>query len=81
YAKFVSGAEAALEVIYTTNQLIGAISYYTLTFNFPVIKFNGNTPNVEGHELMEHDLPFKALKEVGVGNEVTCTLRNTQATI
>ena len=81
YNKFVNGSDAALQIVFTSNEQIEAGYYYTLTLDFPVVKFNGTTPNIESHEIIEHDIPFMALEDVGSAHEVTMTLRNSQASL
>lgn len=82
YTKFTNGTPAALQLKFTSKQIAEAAIHYDLEINFPVVKYTGTTPQVAGPELIEHDIPFKALFDVsGVAPEMNLILRNTNSTI
>jgi tail tube protein len=59
YNRFVTGTEAALVLLFEGSTISGAFKFHTqITAN---VRFDGETPTVEGPETIEQSLPFKCL--------------------
>jgi hypothetical protein len=67
YNRFVTGTEAALVLLFEGVTITGAFKYHTqITAN---LRFDGETPTVEGPDGIEQSLPFKC-----VGNTAATAL-------
>lgn len=73
YNRFVNGTEAALVLTFNA----GASSILTITMN---VRFDGSTPNVAGRDLLEQELPFKAVSGTSDAAALTVALTNAEAT-
>lgn len=73
YNRYVNGTEAALELRFNA----GASAQLTVTMN---VRYDGETPNVGGPDLLELSLPFKAISVTSDAAAVTVTLINADAT-
>ena len=60
YQKYVNGTEAAIALKFTADDKIGSADTYKLWIECPRIVFSGETPNVDGPDLVYHDMPFIA---------------------
>lgn len=59
YNRFVNGTEATLVLTFTGNNISGIYDYKTtITAN---VRFDGETPNIGGPEVMMQPLPFKVI--------------------
>lgn len=72
YNRFVNGTEAAL--VFTLNA--GASAITTITMN---VRFDGKTPNVEGDDLLEQSLPFKAVSATSDAAAITVVVTNADS--
>jgi hypothetical protein len=73
YNRFVNGTEAALVLTFVGGLISGAQSY-TFTVNAPVVRFDGETPVVEGPDIITQPLPFRVLDD-----SLTLSLKTNQA--
>lgn len=71
YNRFVNGTEAAMVLSFTN----GADSL-TITMN---VRFDGETPEVGGVEMLNQSLPFKCLSSTSDAAAITAVLVNTDA--
>jgi hypothetical protein len=71
YNRFVNGDEAALVIA-----LAKGASTVTITMN---VRFDGDAPQVEGREIVQNALPFKAAGDTDAG-AITCVLVNDDST-
>lgn len=73
YNRYVNGTEAALVIDLTA----GASNRITITMN---VRFDGETPNVGGEDLLELSLPFKAVSGISDAAAITVAVINAEAT-
>lgn len=73
YNRFVNGTEAALSMVWNA----GASAQLTIAGN---VRFDGETPNVTGPEMLKQALPFKFLSTTSDAAMLTATLINADAT-
>jgi hypothetical protein len=72
YTRFTAGTEAAL--VYTFTQ--GASAILTMTMN---VRFDGTTPNIGGAQLVDLELPWKAVSGTSDAAAFTAVLTNADA--
>jgi hypothetical protein len=72
YNRFVNGTEAALSMVWNA----GASAQLTVAGN---VRFDGETPNVTGPEMLKQGLPFKFLSTTSDAAMLTITLVNGDA--
>lgn len=72
YNRFVNGTEAALVMTMTNT----ANAIVKIEGN---VRFDGNTPNVDGPAMLKHSLPFVFLSTTDDATELTVTVTNTSA--
>ena len=60
YNKYVDGTEAALALKFTADDKISTSDNYSLWIECPRIVFTGETPVVDGPDVVYHDMPFVA---------------------
>lgn len=72
YNRFVNGTEAAL--VFTLNA--GASAQTTITLN---VRFDGDTPEIGGAELLEQSLPFKAVSATSDAAAITVVVINSDS--
>lgn len=72
YNRFVNGTEAALVLAFSNGT-----DSLTITMN---VRFDGETPNVGGPDLLELSLPFKATSGTSDAAAITAVLINTDVT-
>jgi len=72
YNRFVNGTEAAL--VFTLNA--GAAAQTTITMN---VRFDGETPDIGGAELLEQSLPFKAVSSTSDAAAITVAVINSDS--
>jgi len=60
YSKYVAGTEAGIALKFTTDDTIDETDNYALWIECPRVVFTGETPNIDGPELVYHDMPFTA---------------------
>lgn len=77
YNRFVNGTEAALVLTFTSNVDIlgGAGNPYLMTITMPSVRYDGETPNVEGPEIIVQRTPFTVLND-----DMTISIKNESAT-
>ena len=61
YNRFVNGTIAAVTATWTGSTAIEGSTYPSLLVNLANVRFDGDTPNVKGPDVITHDLKFKAL--------------------
>ena len=75
YDRFKSGAEGSLIATITT----GASEKLTITTN---IRLDGSTPNIEGPDVLAHEIPFKCVATSSVASTaLSILLTNGQSTV
>ena len=72
YNRYVDGTEASLELAFNA----GANSQLVVTCN---VRFDGETPNVEGHELLELSQPFVCVHSSSDASAITAVLTTSEA--
>jgi len=78
YNRFVAGTTAALELLFE-GSIIETTYKHTLKVTIPIVRFDGETPNVAGKEILDQPLPFKVLDD-GTAEPITILYRTTGAT-
>jgi hypothetical protein len=73
YNRYVNGTEAALVLAFNA----GASAQLTITMN---VRYDGNTPNVGGPDLLEQELPFTAVSSTSDAAAITAVLINAEST-
>lgn len=73
YERFVNGTEAALSLVFND----GANAQLTIAGN---VRFDGETPNVSGAEMVKQALPFVFTSLTSDAATITATLINSDAT-
>lgn len=66
YQRFVTGTEAALELTFSTaaqGLYVAGTTPYSLTINCPAVRYDGETPNVDGPEIIGQSTPFTVLND------------------
>ncbi len=69
YNRFVNGTEAALVLTFNA----GASATLAITMN---VRYDGETPVIEGDELLEQSLPFKAISATSDAAAITAVVTN-----
>jgi hypothetical protein len=81
YNRFLSGETASLELLFTGSE-IEAGNNREIKIYLPKIVYNGETPQVGGKEIIEHDIPFTGLFDVsGSEDELQIEIQNTKTTV
>jgi hypothetical protein len=78
YNRFLSGALVPI-VLTWTGAIIEAALAFSLIVTMPNCRFDGDTPDVGGPDLVDYSLPFVALND-GVSQPITIVARNTDTT-
>jgi len=78
YNRYVSGTPATLAGTWQGATIEGSL-LYQLSVGIPVARFDGATPNVGGPDILEMQVPFKALA-AGTLSPYTVTYRTTDTT-
>jgi len=60
YSKYYNGTEAAMALKFTADDKIDTSDAYQLWIECPRIVFTGETPTVDGPDIVYHDMPFTA---------------------
>jgi hypothetical protein len=86
YRKYVNGTEASLALKFTSDDTILTTDNYALWIECPRIVFTGETPVVDGPDVVYHDMPFVAFASDSVTEdwhryELRIKLINGDATI
>jgi len=68
YNKYVNGTDAALAVVFTSDDMAAGTQAYMLEIHCPRIVFTGATPVVSGPDLIFYDQPFIALYDSDRGD-------------
>jgi hypothetical protein len=66
YQRFVTGTEAALVLTFSTaaqGLYVTGTTPYTLTITCPSVRYDGETPNVDGPEIIPQTTPFTVLND------------------
>ena len=66
YQRFVTGTEAALTLTFSTaaqGLYVTGTTPYSLTITCPAVRYDGETPNVEGPEIIGQTTPFTVLND------------------
>lgn len=74
YNRFVNGTTAALTATFTGPLIEGALNY-SVTITLPTVRFDGETPSVDGEGIIGVSLPFKVLSD-----DITIAVQNTDTT-
>ena len=67
YNRFVNGTVAALTATWTGATAIESTTYPSLLVSLANVRFDGDTPNVKGPDIITHDLKWKALYDGTTG--------------
>ena len=78
YNRFVNNTVAALTLKWEGSAISGTYKR-GITVTLPAVRFDGNTPNVGGPEILEQELTYKALYN-GTDAPITVTVVNTDST-
>ena len=73
YDRFKNGTEAALVLTFTQS----ATRTLTITMN---VRYDGDTPQVKGHDVLEQTLPYKCVSSTSDAAAITAVLLNFDAT-
>lgn len=63
YSKYVNGTEAAIALKFTADDTVDGHDTYKFWIECPRIVFTGETPVIDGPDLVYHDLPFVAFAQ------------------
>lgn len=69
YNRFVNGTVGVLQARWVCDTLIEGAIPFELRMTFPAVRFEGETPNVGGPDVLTHSLPWTALDD-GVNGAV-----------
>jgi hypothetical protein len=75
YNRFVNGTTAAVSAVWAGREIETNFNY-TVQVDLPVVRFDGDTPNVGGTDIIEQSLPFKVLNN-GTDEPIEITYRTT----
>jgi hypothetical protein len=78
YDRFRNGTLAAVELLWEGSIIEAALKFH-VKITLPAVRFDGKTPNVKGHDVLEQELPFKAL-DAGAG-AITLQYRTTDTAV
>lgn len=78
YADFISGATAQLVLTFTGPTITGTYPYL-LKVTLPAITYTGETPSVEGPDVVKQGVPFKVLDN-GTNQPITLEYQTTDTT-
>ena len=78
YNRFVNNTQAALTLKWEGTAISGTYKR-GITVTLPAVRFDGNTPNVGGPEVVDVELAYKALYN-GTDAPITITVVNTDST-
>lgn len=76
YNRFVNHTTASVVLTATGSIIEGALNY-TVEVTLPDVRFDGETPNVTGFEIVEQSLPFKVLDGANADGPVIVRTRNS----
>lgn len=80
YTRFTAGSLAAVTATWTGSQIENVASpgpyFYKLQVTLPNVRFDGETPNVGGPDIVPQNLPFKVLSD-GVAEPIQIDLYTT----
>jgi hypothetical protein len=79
YNRYVNGTEASLAGTWQGSVIEGSLSY-ELAVTMPAVRFDGITPNVGGPDILEMEVPYKALVSSGTLSPYTVRYRTTDTT-
>jgi hypothetical protein len=79
YNKFINGTVGAFTAFFSGANISGAYNY-ALEVTMPAVRFDGDTPVVGGPDIIEHDLPFKALDDGSGTTPCQMVYRTTDTT-
>ena len=74
YQRFLNGEEASIVLVFTSDEEITPGNPYSLTINIPSVRFDGETPNVDGPDIITQTSPFTVLND-----DMTITVVNGDA--
>lgn len=74
YNRFVNGTEASLVLLFE-GEIISTTYKFSLKVDCPVVRFDGETPNVGGADMLMQPLPFAVLDDA-----IAITLQTTDTT-
>lgn len=80
YNRFINGTTAAITLVYTSTVAIESTYFPTITINIPAARFDGETPNIPGPELLTQALPFKVLNDGTSDSPLAITVRSVDTT-
>lgn len=76
YSRFVNGTVGAFTAFFSGANIASTFNY-ALEVTMPAVRFDGETPNVGGPDIISHSLPFKALDDGSATTAVQMTYRTT----
>lgn len=79
YNRFINGTVGALTLFYT-GAIISTTFAFALEVTCAAVRFDGETPNVGGPDIIEHSLPFKVLDSGAADGPVSMVYRTTDTT-
>ena len=79
YDRFINDTQASLQITLTGGLIEGAIPY-SVDFLMPAVRFDGNTPTVDGVGLIPVEIDFKVVDTLSVDGPLVVTVVNTDVT-
>ena len=81
YNRYVNGTLASVTATWVGAQIeaVTPTYFYTLQVTMPQVRFDGETPDISGPDIITQSLPFKALWD-GTTSPVTVLYRTTDTT-
>jgi hypothetical protein len=76
YNRYVNGTEASLAGTWQGSSIEGAF-VYEVAVTMPAVRFDGITPNVGGPDILEMEVPYKALVSSGTLSPYVVRYRTT----
>jgi hypothetical protein len=79
YERFTEGTMASIEALWQGSTIEGSFKYQ-VKVTLPKCRFDGETPNVGGPDILEQPLPFKALYD-GTNEPITIEVQTTDTAV
>jgi len=81
YSKFIAGTEGKLSLLFSGSEIEASYNN-EIYLELPRVIYNGETPNVGGREILEHDIPFTAFYDGdNTKDEIICYMQNEKVSL
>lgn len=77
YNLFVSGTQSSITLVYTGTTAIESTFFPTITITIDKVVFTGETPTVDGPDLLKQSLPFEVVDATAADGPVAITVRTS----